>query len=427
MSDVAIEVEDVSKTYHIYTNPMDRLKDALNFGFNKRHDTFEALREISFSLKKGETVGIIGTNGSGKSTLLKIIANVTKASSGQVNVHGKISAILELGTGFNPELNGLENIYLNGLILGYAKDEIDKKLEDIISFSELGDFINRPVKTYSSGMYARLAFSVAINVDPDILIIDEALSVGDAAFQKKCFTRLKSLTQSGATILFVSHSLDSVVQLCDRAVLLDKGSLIMVGETKEVTKEYNQRLFGSVNKQNMKNALKMKAFNDIKEDDILVQLISQAAKSLDGSEIFESIAVDVLNKEEEVFDICTSGELLYVRVNLVSRYNISNLSIAVEIIDKRGMLLTGESTFNKFDKAVSLEKNRKTVFSFSFMSEFIEDDYFVQVRVNRITQKDRHDNVLLYINEQAGKFTLSKNMINRQWFKVKKNFNIEVT
>ncbi|MDF1881752.1 ABC transporter ATP-binding protein [Sulfurimonas sp. MAG313] len=427
MSDIAIQVDGIGKTYHIYTNPMDRLKDALNFGFKTRHEIFEALRDISFSLNKGETVGIIGTNGSGKSTLLKIIADVTKASVGEVKVHGKISAILELGTGFNPELNGLENIYLNGLILGYSKEEISEKLEDIISFSELGEFINRPVKTYSSGMYARLAFSVAINVDPDILIIDEALSVGDAAFQKKCFTRLKSLTNSGATVLFVSHSLDSVIQLCDRAVLLDKGSLIMVGETKEVTKEYNQRLFGSVNKQNMQSALATQAFNDIKEDDILSSLIVAASKSLDGGDIFKDIHVKVLNKDKKAFDVCTSGELLYAEICLLSCYDISNLSIAVEIVDKRGMLVTGESTFNKFDKVISLEKDKNTVFSFSFMSEFIEDDYFVQVRINRITQKDRNDNVLLYINEQAGKFTLSKNMINRQWFKVKKNFNIEVT
>jgi len=425
-SENAINIKGISKTYHIYKSPMDRLKDSLSLGFKTRHETFEALRNVTFSIMKGETVGIVGTNGSGKSTLLKIIADVVKASSGDVYVNGKVSAILELGTGFNPDLCGIENIYLNGLILGYSRQEISEKVESIVSFSELGEFINRPVKTYSSGMYARLAFSVAINIDPDILIIDEALSVGDAAFQKKCFTKLKELTQSGATVLFVSHSLDSVVQLCDRAVLLDKGSLIMVGETQEVTKEYNQRLFGSVNKQNIESALKSDVFNKVIEDARVAELILKASESLDGGEIFEEVKVSVLNKDEELFETCISGELIFVKIELLSQYDISNLSVAVEVVDKRGLLLTGESTFNKFDKTVSLEKNKKSEFIFSFMSEFIEDDYFIQVRINRITQKDRNDNVLLYIDEHAGKFTLNKNMLNRQWFKVKKNFNIEV-
>lgn len=427
MTNIAIKIENISKEYRIYKTPIERLKDVLGLGFNHTYDEFTALKDISVDIFRGETVGIVGTNGSGKSTLLKIITNVVEQSQGKVSVNGKISAILELGTGFNPELTGLENIYQNGLILGFSKQEVQEKVSSIVDFSELGDFIHRPIKTYSSGMYARLAFSVAIDINPDILIVDEALSVGDARFQKKCFTRIKQMRDNGVTILFVSHSLDSIIQLCDRAILLDKGSLIMVGKTKEVTKEYNKRLFGSVNEQNILKATSKHIFTELQEELILPSLILEASKSLDGGKIFPSIKTTLLNKDQKPFSVCTSGEKIYIKVDIMSKYNISNLSLAIELIDKKGMLLTGESTFNKFDETFSIPKNSKKELLFSFMSEFIEDDYFIQVRINRITQKDRSDNVLLYINEHAASFTLTKNMIQRQWFKVKKQFNIEIS
>lgn len=427
MKKIAINIDNISKTYHIYKNPIDRLKDALKITSKVHYDRFVVLKNISFDIYEGETVGIIGTNGSGKSTLLKIIADVVQQTKGTITLHGKISAILELGTGFNPELSGLENIYHNGLILGFSKDEIDQRVDSIIEFSEIGEFIHRPVKTYSSGMYARLAFSVAIDIAPDILIVDEALSVGDAKFQQKCFMKIKEMRDSGVTILFVSHSIDSVIQLCDRAVLLDKGTLIMVGETKEVTTEYNRRLFGSVNEQNITKMIDSEIFNATHEDKVLNNLILAASKSLDGGDIFTKIDTFLLDKNAKAFKVCISGALIYIKIDLKSAYNINNLSVAVEIIDKKGLLLTGESTFNKLGKTISFKKNSLREFTFSFMSEFIEGDYFVQVRVNRLSQKDRSDNVLLYINEQAGNFTLTKNMINRQWFKVKKNFNIEIT
>ena len=218
-----ITIENLVKKYKLYTNKQDRLKEALSLRHKSYHHDFCALNGISFDVKKGETVGIIGTNGSGKSTLLKIITGVLTPTDGSVQVKGRISALLELGAGFNQEYSGLENIYLNGRMMGYSRKEMDTRVSQIIDFADIGDFIHQPVKTYSSGMFARLAFAVAINVDPDILIVDEALSVGDLFFQNKCFKKFDELREKGVTILFVSHDIASVRQMCSRVLWIEKG------------------------------------------------------------------------------------------------------------------------------------------------------------------------------------------------------------
>lgn len=238
----AIKVHNLTKTYKLYDKPIDRLKESLHPLKKKYHKDFHALSDINFEIKKGETVGIIGKNGSGKSTLLKIITGVLTPTHGKVVVHGKISAILELGAGFNPEMTGLENIYLNTSINGMNKAKTDKKIDEIVSFAELGEFIHQPIKTYSSGMKARLAFAVSINVEPDILIVDEALSVGDAAFQRKCFAKMEEIRQSGATILFVSHNEGSIVSLCNRAIWISNGNQIIDGTPKLVTGLYMKHI-----------------------------------------------------------------------------------------------------------------------------------------------------------------------------------------
>lgn len=191
MNNIAIKIENLSKIYKLYDKPIDRLKEALSISRKKRHKDYYALNDINLEIKKGEIVGIVGTNGSGKSTILKIITGVLTPTTGTINIDGKISALLELGAGFNPEYTGIENIYLNGTMLGYSKEEMETKIPKIIEFADIGDFIYQPVKTYSSGMFARLAFAVSINVDPDILIVDEALSVGDTRFQKKCYRKME--------------------------------------------------------------------------------------------------------------------------------------------------------------------------------------------------------------------------------------------
>jgi lipopolysaccharide transport system ATP-binding protein len=242
-SDIAIKVEGLSKCYQLYGSPRDRLKQMLMRGRKQYYREFWALRDLSFEIKRGETVGIIGRNGSGKSTLLQLICGTLSPTSGSIQTHGRIAALLELGSGFNPEFTGRENVYMNGSILGLSTDEITTRFDEITAFADIGQFIDQPIKSYSSGMLVRLAFAVAINMDPQILVVDEALSVGDELFQRKCFARIEAIKKSGATILFVSHSGSAVVELCDRAILLDRGDLLIDGAPKPVVGRYQKLIY----------------------------------------------------------------------------------------------------------------------------------------------------------------------------------------
>ena len=242
-NNIVIDVKNLSKSYKLYEKPVDRLKETLNLRSKSYHRDFYALNNITFQVNKGETIGIIGQNGAGKSTLLKIITGVLSPSSGDVIVNGKISSLLELGTGFNPEFTGIENIYLNGTIMGYSRNEMDDRLPAILDFADIGDFIHQPIKIYSSGMYVRLAFSVAINVEPEVLIVDEALSVGDARFQLKCFKKLDEIRSKGTTILLVTHSIEQIKSFCSRGIVLDKGSAVFVGDINEAVVKYYDLIF----------------------------------------------------------------------------------------------------------------------------------------------------------------------------------------
>lgn len=240
----AIEVKDVVKIYKLYDRPRDRVKDALGIGKEKKYKLHYALNGVNMNIYKGETVGIIGTNGSGKSTILKIITGVLTPTSGTVRVDGRISALLELGAGFNQEYNGIENVYLNGTMMGFSEKEIDRKLPAILEFADIGEYVHQPVKTYSSGMFVRLAFAVAINIEPEILIVDEALSVGDVFFQAKCYHKFEEFKQMGKTIVFVSHDLSSISRYCDRVFLLNQGTMLGEGSPKEMIDAYKRVLVG---------------------------------------------------------------------------------------------------------------------------------------------------------------------------------------
>lgn len=245
MSSVAVCVEDVSKRFRLYHEKYTSLKEKLIHAGRVPHDDLWALRDVSFEVNEGETVGILGRNGSGKSTLLKCICGVLQPTSGQVTVHGSLAGLLELGAGFQQDLSGRENIYLNGSMLGLSKREVDRLFDDIVEFSELGQFIDNQVKFYSSGMYVRLGFAVAVNVNPDILVIDEVLAVGDERFQRKCMDRIKQFQRDGHTILFVSHSPDLVRSICDRAVVLVDGEMIAEGNPGESVRVFREALLGA--------------------------------------------------------------------------------------------------------------------------------------------------------------------------------------
>jgi len=292
--DVAISVANLSKCYQIYDKPHDRLKQSIYPRLRRfvgrpprqYYHEFWALQEVSFEVKKGETVGIIGRNGSGKSTLLQIICGTLSPTVGNVQIKGRIAALLELGSGFNPEFTGRENVYMNAAVLGLSKEEVDIRFDDIAVFADIGDFIDQPVKSYSSGMVVRLAFAVAINVDPEILIVDEALSVGDELFQRKCFSRIESIKNSGSTILFVSHSATTIVELCDRAILLDAGELLAFGDPKLIVEKYQKLLYAPLNMR-----------EEILEE---IRLITQDKYQEDSHEVAKVSVND--NHEQEYVD-----------------------------------------------------------------------------------------------------------------------------
>ena len=244
MSDTAIKITNLTKIYKLYARNRDRLKDSLGLSKKASYKEHYALKNVDMEVKTGESVGIIGVNGSGKSTILKIITGVLNATSGEVQINGRISALLELGAGFNMEYTGLENVYLNGTMMGFTEKEIDERLQDILDFADIGEFIHQPVKTYSSGMFVRLAFAVAINIEPEILIVDEALSVGDVFFQAKCYRKFEEFKEMGKTIIFVSHDLSSISKYCDRVYLLNQGNLLGEGSPKEMIDAYKRVLVG---------------------------------------------------------------------------------------------------------------------------------------------------------------------------------------
>ena len=261
---VVISVKNVTKAYRLFDHPGDRIKQFLSFGLKRYHREFSALNHVSFDIRKGETVGIIGRNGSGKSTLLQLICGILTPTLGSVQVSGRISALLELGSGFNPEFTGRENIYFQGVLMGFTKAQMDQRFDDIAAFADIGEFIDQPVRMYSSGMFVRLAFAVAVSVDPDILVVDEALAVGDAAFQAKCLRRIDSIRKRGGTILIVTHAMEQVAHHCDRALLLDHGHLLADGDVVSTLQQY---LEGSRSGQNVEKSSAERPMLAVEADD----------------------------------------------------------------------------------------------------------------------------------------------------------------
>ncbi len=255
---VAISIKNVSKYYKLYNSPKDRLKEALSFSGKTYHKKFYATQNLSLEIKRGEILGIVGKNGSGKSTLLKLITGVLQPDEGSIKINGKISALLELGSGFNPEFTGMQNIFFYGTILGFTKKEMEEKLDDIITFADIGEFIHQPLKTYSSGMKSRLGFAVAVHIDPEILILDEVLAVGDILFRRKCYAKMEEFFKGGKTIIYVSHDANSVKELCTRAVFLKEGEILLDSDPRTVSTYYEKYLFAN-------DANKRKILSEIKK------------------------------------------------------------------------------------------------------------------------------------------------------------------
>lgn len=319
MSDIAIKVDHISKVYHLYDHPIDRLKEALHPARKKYHRDFHALSDLSIDVKKGETVGIVGKNGSGKSTLLKILTGVLTPTKGNIITNGRILALLELGAGFNPELTGIENIYFNGTLLGATKAEIDNKLDAILDFADIGEFVHQVVKTYSSGMYVRLAFAIIANMEADILIVDEALSVGDVAFRNKCMSSIKQLRDNGATILFVSHDLSTLQMICNRAIWLDKGEFKGDGDPVNICQDYHAYMTGEIL---------------ISNDIIVPQQDTGMAK-------FEKFYFDLNDVQKPTYEM---GQDIIFRFSLKAFRPLESIMFGISIYRSDGEWLIGETS-----------------------------------------------------------------------------------
>ena len=347
MSDSIIKVSNVSKVYRLYDKPIDRMKEALNISKKKFGKDYYALHNISFEIKRGETIGIVGTNGSGKSTILKIITGILSQTSGEVIVKGRISALLELGAGFNPEYTGMENIYLNGTMMGYSREEIQERIRAILDFADIGDFIYQPVKTYSSGMFARLAFAVAINVEPEILIVDEALSVGDTRFQMKCMEKMNEMMQGGTTVIFVSHDINAIKRFCTRAIWINKGVLMADGEVNYVTDRYID--FSKKLENNHEEVTQQ--INEINKEEILPFVSKEG--------IAEIVSFKVLSNNKEVEEISLNEPIKIEVIYDVYDEKIDDPVLGIAILGIDGEYICGLNTLlDKIDIPWEYGRNR---------------------------------------------------------------------
>ena len=338
-TEYAIQVKEVTKVYKLFDSNVARMKDALSLTRKKLYKEHYALNKLSFNVRRGEAVGIIGVNGAGKSTILKIITGVLQPTSGEVVIDGRISALLELGAGFNPEYTGMRNIYLNGMMIGFTKEEIDAKLDDILKFADIGEFINQPVKSYSSGMFVRLAFAVAINIDPEILIVDEALSVGDVFFQNKCFHKFEEFRKQGKTIIFVSHDLGSIRKYCDRAILLNHGEKSGEGSPAEVIDLYKKILV----KQSEKKGNTISTIAPDKDSWMSHYAINPSCDEY-GDKQAQIVDFAIIDKTGKYTNVLTKGDEFKIRVKIRANEDVHEPISTFTIKTLKGTDVTGTNT-----------------------------------------------------------------------------------
>ncbi len=388
--ELAIDISGITKIFNIYRQPLDRLKQALLRGRRTYFTPFVALDGVSFRVNRGETVGIVGRNGSGKSTLLQIVAGLLTATEGHVSVNGRVSALLELGAGFNPSATGRENIYMNGAILGLSKEEIDARFDDIVAFSGLAEFLDRPVETYSSGMYVRLAFAVAVSVDPEIFIVDEALAVGDEGFQRKCFARIEELKRRGTTILFVSHAAGMITQLCDRAVLLDRGEMLMDGDPKAVIASYHKLThapadqFESVREEIRRHVSERREATETHD----------AAMVPESRTAYVSLGAEIQDPRIETLDgkpvnLLVRGRHYAFRYRVAFSEAREQVMCAMMIKTIQGVLLAGRSTHSLRRGLPDYAAGEVIDVEFEFVCDLTAGTYFLNAGVNGLYENER--------------------------------------
>ena len=377
----AIRLEHVTKIYKLYGRNRDRLKDSLGLTKKKCYQEHYALRDVSMTIGQGETVGIIGVNGSGKSTILKIITGVLSATSGEMEINGRISALLELGAGFNMEYTGLENVYLNGTMLGFSEEEIKERLSDILEFADIGEFIHQPVKTYSSGMFVRLAFAVAINIDPEILIVDEALSVGDVFFQAKCYHKFEEFKKLGKTILFVSHDLTSIAKYCDRVVLLHKGVKLSEGSAKDMVNMYKKLLVHQLDEETLE---------DVGGKSEIDKHTEEGKAWKDHFEVNPSI-IDYGEKQAEIVDfgiidqygqfssIIEKGSTCQIKAKLYFHSQIKNPIFTITIRNKQGTDITGTNSMFERVETGTVEAGETRIVTYTQRIDVQGGDYLLSL------------------------------------------------
>lgn len=390
--EVAIRVSNVTKAYKIFDTPGKRF--LYHMFHTKSGRDFVALDNVSFEVKKGESFGIIGRNGSGKSTMLQILAGIIKATSGEVEINGRIAALLELGSGFNPESTGYENIYMNAAILGVSKEDIDAKVDEIIKFADIGDFVNQPVKTYSSGMFVRLAFAVAINVDADILLIDEALAVGDVFFRQKCYKKLDELKEEGKTIILVSHGMNEVEQFCDRVLLLNKSKALMCGDSREAVQRYylleqNQSVYEIDEDIVPSEEESLKVFKEWEKQ-------PQSRFNCDvlsGSEInsgkVKFLNVGMFDEKGHESNIFHQGDIAYFLYEVEVLQNIRMPLTGIVFYDQKNTIIYGKDNLQTYTKAPSYVKAGSVVKClFRIKMDIAIGEYTFDAGFNSIAEQD---------------------------------------
>lgn len=413
-NDTSIKVENLTKVYKLYSNPLDRMKEAISLAGKKYHKDFYALRNVNFEIKKGENVSIIGKNGSGKSTLLKIISGVLSPTKGNVVVNGKVSALLELGAGFNPDLTGVENLYFNGTLMGYTRGQMDMMIDNMLAFADIGDFAYQPVKTYSSGMFVRLAFSLQSNINPDILIVDEALSVGDVFFQKKCYRKIGELIDKGVTLLFVSHSEETIRTLTSRAIFLNQGQVEAIGPPAETIIQYRKLLHKDETAYLASQAPKSYSCNPGQQPRLTTEGQPEVVEGPSfGNHEAEVVSVSVADEEGKPCSVLYPGDIFTITIMCRANMDLTHLNVAFRIRNKEGIKVTSWGTLNddirKWNDSArkgfwDASVTRGDVFSVSFTGRCTLGPNLYEVQATITEEGDRYytaQHVLHWLDEAA--------------------------